>query len=210
MDGFSINGIANSQFIRQSLIARGPDYVLPIGNTNIMKLVHQQFELAKFEVTQRLNAMKSNGDRFSLTLDEWTSRKNRGYLNVNVHFKDGDFVNLGLERIPGRCPAEVIKSLTEKKLADFCLKTNDIVSSTTDGASVMKKFGRETDFMHQMCYVHAIHLAITDIIYKKLKFLSTAILIMYVMTIQARTIVQVLIMIHLMMNPAAIKLKKQR
>lgn len=132
-----------------------------------MKLVHHQFELAKFEVTRRFKAMINTGDRFSITLDEWTSRKNRGYLNVNVHFKDGDFVNLGLERIPWRCPAEVIKSLTEKKLSAFSLKSNDIVSSTTDGASTMKKFGRETDFMHQTCYVHAIHLAITDVIYKK-------------------------------------------
>lgn len=169
VDGFSINGIANSQFIRQSLVARGSDYALPIGNTNVMKLVHQQFELAKFEVTQRFKAMLNAGDRFSITLDEWTSRKNRGYLNVNVHFKDGDFVNLGLERIPGRCPAEVIKSLTEKKLCAFSLKSKDIVSSTTDGASTMKKFGRETDFMHQTCYVHAIHLAVTDVIYKKIE-----------------------------------------
>ena len=50
----------------------------------------------------------------SLTLDEWTSFKNRRYLNLNVHYSDGSYDNRGLIRIYGSCSAEVLKDLLQK------------------------------------------------------------------------------------------------
>ena len=37
----------------------------------------------------------------------------------------------------------------------------------TDGASLMVKFGKETSPLHVICYAHAIHLAICDVLYKR-------------------------------------------
>lgn len=43
----------------------------------------------------------------------------------------------------------------------------DIVAMITDGASLMVKFGKETSPLHVICYAHAIHLAICDVLYKR-------------------------------------------
>lgn len=49
------------------------------------------------------------------------------------------------------------------------LEFRDISGLTTDGASVMRKLGRslaqaagEKPFYHQMCFAHALHLAVMD------------------------------------------------
>lgn len=69
----------------------------------------------------------------------WTSVRNRRYMNVNVH-SDLDVHNLGLFRVSGSCPAEKIIKILVEELAVFNLSLDkDIVSITTDGASVMQK-----------------------------------------------------------------------
>ena len=45
---------------------------------------------------------KQAGKKFSLTLDEWTSKKNVRYINVNTHFinkNDVDYRNLGMKSV---------------------------------------------------------------------------------------------------------------
>ena len=165
LDGLSINAICSSQFIRQSLSSR--QFNLPKDRKNVMNLVHNYFELARGIVMDEVKKLQKNGTRFCLTLDEWTSLKNRRYLNVNLHFFGGDIIHLGLIKINGSCTAEVAVSLVDEKLTEFGLLPNDIVASTTDGAAIMKKFGRISQYYHQQCYNHAIHLAVLDIIYKK-------------------------------------------
>jgi len=44
----------------------------------------------------------------------------------------------------------------------------DIVASTHDGASMMLKYGRLITCHSQLCLIHAIHLAVTKVFYKKL------------------------------------------
>ena len=39
------------------------------------------FERIKHDLLIR----KSKGEKFSLTLDEWTSLRNKSYLNINIH-----------------------------------------------------------------------------------------------------------------------------
>lgn len=81
--------------------------------------------------------------RFSLTMDEWTSVRNRRYMNVNV--REGSSVwNLGLIRAFGSCPASKCLEILELKLSEFGLGLKKhIVSITTDGCPVrvMKKVG---------------------------------------------------------------------
>lgn len=44
---------------------------------------------------------------------------------------------------------------------------SDIVAATTDGAAVMVKFGTISNFIYQTCYNHALHLAVTEVLYNK-------------------------------------------
>lgn len=65
---------------------------------------------------------KQKSFRYSLTFDEWSSTRNRRYLNLNVHTKD-DFWNLGITRIHGSLPAEKCVTLVEDKLKVFIYKS---------------------------------------------------------------------------------------
>lgn len=42
----------------------------------------------------------------------------------------------------------------------------DVAGVTTDGASVMVKFGTMFEATQQLCFVHAVHLAVTKVLYK--------------------------------------------
>lgn len=165
LDGFSISGVSKSSFIRESLNVRG--FQLPKNKTSVMKLIHDYYDSAKLEIIKKIDSYKKER-LLSLTLDEWTSFKNRRYLNINIHYADGSYENLGLLRIYGNCSADVLNNLLLQKLASFKISLRDVLAATTDGAAVMKKFGRESSFkIHQLCINHGIQLAIGDILYKK-------------------------------------------
>ena len=88
-------------------------------------------------------------------------------MTVNLHGL-GTFWNLGLARVEGSMPAEKCIELLDEKLAEFELNlSDDIVSICTDGASVMRKVGNLIKPKQQLCYLHGIHLAVTDVLYKK-------------------------------------------
>ena len=48
----------------------------------------------------------------SVTLDEYTSTRNKRYMNINLHY-DSDPVNLGMVRIEGTLPAERVENLVK-------------------------------------------------------------------------------------------------
>lgn len=163
-DGFSINGVTKSEFIRESISKRG--YSLPTSKTSVMKLVSEFYEYAKQQTQQDILSRIERGELPSITFDEWTSLSNKRYLNVNAHFGDGSFYNLGLCKINGSLPAERMLEMVGNKVQLFGMKVELIVAATTDGARVMLKFGRLSDYIHQQCYNHAIHLAVCDVLYK--------------------------------------------
>ncbi|CRL02390.1 CLUMA_CG015396, isoform A, partial [Clunio marinus] len=121
-------------------------------------------------VWRHFEAETDRDARFSLTLDEWTDLTGRRYLHVNLHDLEGTY-NLGIIPVPtGHCTADVISQLVTSKLEEVGLSlTKHIVSSTTDGAKVMLKYGRITHIGFQACINHGIHLAVTDVLYKKKK-----------------------------------------
>ncbi|XP_063841155.1 uncharacterized protein LOC135089507 [Scylla paramamosain] len=165
VDGFSINAIAKSEFIKTSMLTRG--YKLPQSPTLVMDLVHKQYNVAKERVIFDINKRKNVGVRFGLSLDEYTSLKNKRYMNINLHTSD-TFWNLGMARITGSLPAETAVEVVENKLAEFQVNLErDVVACVTDGASVMVKFGKLVKTCHHMCYAHGIHLAVCDVLYKK-------------------------------------------
>ena len=103
---------------------------------------------------------------YSVTLDEYTSTRNRRYMNINLHY-DSDPINLGMVRIEGTLPTERVENLVKERLHEFGLKMEDIVAVTTDGASVMKRFGRMICCIHQLCFAHGYHLVATNFLYER-------------------------------------------
>ena len=65
-------------------------------------------------------------------------------------------------------PAERLKEVVSKRLEDFGLDLKkDIISVVSDGAAVMRKFGRLLPCSQQLCLAHGLQLAISDVLYKK-------------------------------------------
>ena len=58
--------------------------------------------------------------------------------------------------------------LVEQRLQLFGLDLNkDVVAAVSEGASLMVKFGKNACPEHVICYAHAIHLAVCNVLYKK-------------------------------------------
>ncbi|GFS34108.1 BED-type domain-containing protein, partial [Nephila pilipes] len=166
VDGFTVNAITKSNFIRKSLHDKG--YSFPPNPSDVMKLVYKQYNVIKARVTNEILSKLNAGLRCSLTLDEFTSLKNRRYLNINVHFNEGEIFNLGMLRIRGSFSAENCVKAVETKLKEFGIITEKhIVACVTDGASMMVKFGKIMSCENHLCYAHAIHLAVCDVLYNK-------------------------------------------
>lgn len=67
-------------------------------------------EFAEDETKMQIKEMKENSEKFSATLDDWTSAANCRFLSINLHFIDLEddlsFINLGLLKIVERCNGE--------------------------------------------------------------------------------------------------------
>lgn len=189
LDGIRFQLFCTSEDIRKGLAARGFKDIPKSPNT-IRKRVLRYAEKIRNETIEQFHKLKSEGNKFSVTSDEWTSIRNRRFINVNLHSKDETW-NLGLGRAFGKLPAEKvcinhtgslltavfdyclshflqIVKLIDERLHRFHLETKaHIVNLTTDGPKVMKKVGRLFDAEHQLCIVHGLQLAVVEVLYKK-------------------------------------------
>lgn len=167
-DGLPFQKFITSYDLRKLLTDKG--YEVPKSANSIKQLVMQYGNKIRSEIRQNILEQIKKGFRFSLTFDEWTSNKNRRYININVHTAENKFWNLGLARAHGTMNANRFIEVVSTKLEEFGLNFESIVSITTDGAAVMKKLGlslTSKTHHHQLCLVHAIHLAVIKILYKK-------------------------------------------
>ena len=130
-------------------------------------MVLQYGDKIRKQIVTELSERIARGELFSLTFDEWTSLKNRRFMNVNVHSYDNVFWNLGLVRIKGSMPAEKCITYLQNTLKEFSIAIENIISITTDGAAVMKKVGRLLDVNHQLCLAHGIQLSVIKMLYKR-------------------------------------------
>lgn len=165
-DGIPFIKFCTSQDLRTLLIAKGYRDI-PKSLHTIKNIVLQYANKIKQDVVNEISQHKLSNEAFSLTLDEWTSIKNRRYMNINVHRSNNKFWNLGLCCIHGSMPAERCISVIKSKLKEFGISLANIVSVTTDGASVMKKTLKLIDANHQLCLVHGIQLAVIKVLYNK-------------------------------------------
>lgn len=163
-DGLSIRAITNSEVIRSFASQAGLN--IPKCESQVMKIIIDFAEEKKQEIISILNKYLKNDKRLSISLDEWTSIRNRRYFNLNLHDENGKVYNLGLTYIPGKCGASETRKIVETILTEFNIDfERDIVAVTSDGPNVMKKFGRESPAEMVLCMNHAIHLAVTDVLY---------------------------------------------
>ena len=101
----------------------------------------------------------------SISLDEFTSSRNRRYMNINVHEQNSHY-NFGMVRMSGTFPAEKCLGILKNHLAEFGLDVEtSIICAVTDGVSVMKKMARLCALEHQLWYAHALQLAVCDVFY---------------------------------------------
>ena len=165
LDNIPFSTIAKSEMMREHFELAGVP--LPKSHTTVRKMVVDHANLKKNEMIERLAIMKEAGSRFSISLDEYTSTRNRKYLNINLHSKTKLFC-LGLVRVKGSLPAEALDELVKNHLEKFKIDMfNDLVSSTSDGAAIMVKWGRSIPCEHLLCVLHGINLAIIDVLYTK-------------------------------------------
>ena len=164
VDRFSFNQISKSKPLRKGLKALG--YEIPTTRYGVSKVFMKQFAIEKMKVANELKEFRDQGIRFSITLDESTNVSMKRLYNLNVHFASR-FQSLGMMPVKGSCNAEKVVDLTKERLKLFNLDLDsDIVGATTDGAEVMKKFGRLIDGIHIICLSHGIHLAVCDVLYE--------------------------------------------
>ena len=164
-DGLPFKVFITSIDLRKSLTALG--YSLPKSLTTIREHVIKYGTYVFERIKHDLLLRKSKSEKFSLTLDEWTSLTNKRYLNINIH-GIGFFWNLGLVRILGSFSAERCVDAVSNKLNEFGIEFEaDIIAVTTDGCSMIQKFGRLIPTLNQLSYAHGLQLVIHDVFYKK-------------------------------------------
>jgi hypothetical protein len=163
-DGIPFHLFITSKDLRAALCSYGVD--VPASANTVKSRVLQFAATIQQKYSEDLKLRLERGERFALTLDEWTGLNNKRYMNINVHMTDHTILNLGLVRIPGSMTAERIVETVSTHIGIFGLKMNDdIICCTTDGAAVMKKFGQSISCEHQLCYAHGVHLAVCDVLY---------------------------------------------
>lgn len=162
-DGLPFSKFCTSEDIRRLLFTAGYKD-LPKSPNSIKKIVLQYGNEIYANVLNEILKSQRENQYFSITCDEWTSIKNRRYLNINVH-NSKMFWNVGLCRIHETFYAEKCAELLENKLKELNIPIQQITSIITDGASLMKKVSRIINVKNQLCIAHGIHLAVLKVLY---------------------------------------------
>ena len=144
--GQTFNQIARSKLLRRTFAADG--YSLPSSGDYVKKVFMKQFAEIQTEIVTKIREIKQTDNRFSISFEESTTTRNRRFINLNLHFLVG-FQSLGLIRVKGSLMTERALEFVQERLNKYALSLNDgIVSTIMDGASIMMKFGRETEPLH--------------------------------------------------------------
>lgn len=163
-DGLPLSVFVTSKDLRKLLVGKG--FSVPTSKSTIKAMINSYAIKIKAIVSADIQASQKCGKKLSITLDEYTSLKNRRYMNVNVHSVESCW-NLGLIRIVGSMSAQSCFQLLTSKLDEFNISIqNDVIGVTTDGPSIMVRFGTFFEAEHQLCLAHAVQLAVIDVFYK--------------------------------------------
>jgi hypothetical protein len=83
LDGFTINSITNSKYIRSTLLNTG--FCLPKNSSSVMELIRRFYFSVIYDLKCALKNYVESNTRFSITLDTYTSIRNKRYMNINIH-----------------------------------------------------------------------------------------------------------------------------
>lgn len=176
-DGYSMSSLLKSRAIKGYIQSKG--LIMPQSKSTITSSILKFYNIKKEETIKVLYDLKKRNIKFGITVDEWTDLCMKRYINVSLHACTNDHLKkfevfvLGLVYIRSTCNAEQTKIYVENKLDEFEIDIQrDVISSTHDGAAVMVKYGRILGITSQLCINHGLHLAITDVLYRKKSIIS--------------------------------------
>ena len=165
-DGLNFSVFTTSEDLRISLQARG--FKVPTSASTIKNMMMKYGQIVEDRLKKHICEKKENNQKFSCTIDEWSSARQHRFVNINLHNFDGSTYNLGLVRYFNKFDGARCEELVKKHLAKFGINAEeDIVACTTDMAKMMENFGKLMPTDHQGCYAHAANLAVTDVLYAK-------------------------------------------
>lgn len=164
----SVAGIVGCDELASFLSGR--NMTMPRSTETAWKHIESFFESTFAQQNDRIRAKVQKGVHFSISLDEWTDINFKRFVIIFLHDSSEAF-NLGLLPIPaGSCTTEVLtKQVIDCLQAEGVNPATDVVASTTDGAKTVVNIAQALKVTGQQCINHAIHLAVTDVIYKKVK-----------------------------------------
>ena len=113
VDGISMYTVANSEMLQKSMKAYGVP--LPKSPSTVQKLLMENFEKMKALTIKKIELELSKNVRFSVTLDEYTSNSNMGFVNINLHLGDGSICNLGVVEMNDSTGAEEMVKIVTKR-----------------------------------------------------------------------------------------------
>ena len=147
-DGISFNVIKKSRFLKAAFFHMGlAGYN---SHNTIRNTAYKYLDTCKDRVRADIKANTAAGIKYGVVADEWSSINSRQYMNVCIATADST-VGLGLVRCKGSITAEKTVELIEKRIQMYGLNIEDLVGFCSDGASVMKKAGRQMNIPHQLC-----------------------------------------------------------
>ena len=113
VDGITMNAVAHSEMLHKAMKAYGVQ--LPKSPSTVQKLLMKNFEKMKELTVKKIELELAKNVRFSLTLDEYTSNSNVGFVNINLHLGDGSICNLGVVEINDSTKADDFVEIVQKR-----------------------------------------------------------------------------------------------
>jgi hypothetical protein len=116
-DGLSLRQVSSSEFQAAACSAMRLKHFK--SHTTVGKIVLEFIEQMKEKTRKELAEKLKAGERFSVIADEWTSIRNRRYLNVCV--KSSSYTaNLGLVRGKGTITSNVVTEMVQVSVRNSC------------------------------------------------------------------------------------------
>lgn len=164
-DGLAFSLIAKSSTISPMISKLGFGDT-PSSPETVRKYVMDYAEKVKENYKVELNKAKQEVGLLSISFDEWTSLKNRRYLNLIVHSHNSMW-DLGLVRILGHTNSELTIIDITTRLEEFNLAMGDIIGMMADGASINGAIADRLGISNQKCLAHGLQLAIKSTFYNE-------------------------------------------
>jgi hypothetical protein len=115
-DGLSLRQISSSEFQAAACSAMRLKHYK--SHTTVAKVVMEYIEGMKEKTRKEIANKMEAGERFSAIADEWTSIRNRRYMNVCI--KTSNYTaNLGLIRCKGSVTSEVVCDMVKVSRAEY-------------------------------------------------------------------------------------------